>query len=174
MAPWLVIHNASVLPSRQPVWEESWDDTKRALSVNFESPLLFSSQLLPGQIKSNRGGGHLFISSGVGRRIRSGWGSYGMTKRSIEAISESIASDLPDPFFSATLNPGKMATKMRHFAYPLEDPETLPDPSLIAVEIAYFVKYLFESGGREINGAALEMSDIGKRKSPGRGHDDFS
>lgn len=62
---------------------------------------------------------------------------------------------------------------MRRFAYPLEDPDSLPPPSLIAVEIARFVGGLFESGGREINGAVLAMTDIVKMKSSGRGHDGF-
>ena len=169
--PWLVIHNASILPSRTSLWEESWEDIERSFAVNVEAPLLFSSQLMARQIASNSGGGHLFLSSGVGRRIRSGWGSYGMSKLCIEAISQSLASDLPEPFFTATLNPGKMRTKMRQFAYPLEDPGSLPSPSRIAFDIARFVRYLHGAGGREFNGAVLEMDDIVNWKPSGRGHD---
>ena len=171
MIPWLVIHNASILPSRNPLWEEPWEDIERAFAVNVEAPLLFSSHLMARQIVSNPGGGHLFLSSGVGRRVRSGWGSYGISKLCIEALSQTLASDLPEPFFAATLNPGKMRTKMRQFAYPLEDPGSLPSPSLIAFDIARFVRYLSWTGGREFNGSVLEMEDIVKWTPSGRGHD---
>ncbi len=165
--PWLAIHNASLLPSRGPVWDETVAQREAAFLVNLGVPLLMATELIPFQLRQNAGGGHLFISSGVGRSVRQGWGSYGMTKQAIEVSSKVIASDLPEPFFSVTMNPGGMRTPMRAFAYPEEDPASLPDPVVVAERISGLVDLALRHGGRFLNGLALDVFDIDRFMTPG-------
>jgi NAD(P)-dependent dehydrogenase (short-subunit alcohol dehydrogenase family) len=159
LVPDLVVYAAGYLSERKPLWDLSWEEIDREISSNFSGPLLWSVEMTRAFLNAKRGG-HLFFSSGVVRLPRPSWGSYGVGKAAVEALSKQISLDLPQPLYSLSINPGRMATTMRKVAFPDEDQATLPSPASIAKKIGAFCLTLIEGAGRTYNGKALTMEDI--------------
>lgn len=157
--PALVIHNASVLKYRGPLYLEPEESVRETLSVNLIAPMLWVSQLTPSMLQAGYGG-HLFLSSGVGRHPRTDWGTYAVSKRAIEAFSDNLSLELPEPLFSLTLNPGPVATKMRRKAYPLLDPVSPRDPLEAAEIFSGFLPFLLGPEGRKFNGKKLDLEKM--------------
>jgi NAD(P)-dependent dehydrogenase (short-subunit alcohol dehydrogenase family) len=158
--PFLVVHNASVLHHRGPLWEEEDIHVAETVRTNLEAPVFLVSRLVPAMIHAKRGG-HVFISSTVGREPRAYWGSYAVSKAGVEALSANLASELPPPLFSLTLNPGPVATKMRRKAYPDTDPAIPRNPESAASVLArFFVRLCKEDAGRSINGCKLNLDKL--------------
>ncbi len=158
--PSLMVHNASVLHHRGPLWEEEARHVTETLRTNLEVPAFFVSRLVPAMIRAKRGG-HVFISSTVGREPRANWGSYAISKAGVESLSANLALELPPPLFSFTLNPGPVATKMRRKAYPVTDPAVPRTPdSAAAVLTRFFVKLCTHDAGRALNGCKLNLNQL--------------
>ena len=157
--PDLVVYSAGYLSGRKPLWDLSWEEIDREISSNLAGPLFWSVELTRAFLMARRGG-HLFFSSGVVRLPRPSWGSYGVGKAAIEALSRQISLDLPPPLYSLSMNPGRMATAMRKTAFPDEDQSTLPSPESVAKKVGAFCLTLIEGAGRTYNGKALTMEDI--------------
>ena len=159
LIPDLVVYAAGHLSGRKPLWDLSWEEIDREISSNLAGPLFWSVEMTRAFLMARRGG-HLFFSSGVVRLPRPSWGSYGVGKAAIEALSRQISLDLPPPLYSLSMNPGRMATAMRKAAFPDEDQATLPSPVSIAKKVGAFCLTLIEGAGRTYNGKALTMEDI--------------
>lgn len=158
--PSLVVHNASVLHARVPLWEEEDMRVKETFRINLQVPVFWVSRLAPSMIRAGKGG-HVFISSTVGREPRRNWGTYAISKAGLEALSANLALELPPPLFSFTLNPGPVSTKMRRKAYPDIDPATPRSPEEVASVLArFFVKLCENENGRSINGSRMNLNHL--------------
>jgi NAD(P)-dependent dehydrogenase (short-subunit alcohol dehydrogenase family) len=158
-APRMVVHNAGVLRYRGVSWKESDESVRETFDVNILAPVLWVSRTVPGMIAAGRGG-QVFLSSTVGREYRTGWGSYALSKWSVEALSANLSRELPDPLYCFTLNPGPIATDMRRMAYPENDPAAPRPPEAAARPMALFFRDLVERGGRSYNGSKLNLDAI--------------
>jgi NAD(P)-dependent dehydrogenase (short-subunit alcohol dehydrogenase family) len=108
---------------------EAWDEV---MHLNLTVPFLLTQALLPLLRKGDRPS-VVFITSGAGRRGRARWGGYGVSKFGIEGLTQTWADELrPEGIRVNAVNPGATRTRMRAFAYPEEDPQTLPAPEDIA------------------------------------------
>lgn len=157
--PRMVVHNAGVLRYRGVSWKEPDESVRETLDVNILAPVLWVSRTVPGMIAAGRGG-QVFLSSTVGREYRTGWGSYALSKWSVEALSANLSRELPDPLYCFTLNPGPIATDMRRRAYPENDPAVPRPPEAVARPMALFFRDLVEFGGRSYNGSKLNLDAI--------------
>lgn len=161
LSPVLVIHNAGFLSAgRHNFMEEDEEETDRMLDVNFLAPLFWSG-IFSRSFLNRREGGHLFLSSSVGRLSRAGWGSYGIAKGALEALSSQLAAELPSPLYSLTVNPGPVATQMRRQAYPDEDPSSISSPEEAGKKLVAFCLKLMDGKGRSFNGAKVGREDLG-------------
>ena len=157
--PALVVHNAAVLHYRGPLWQEPEGSVRETLLVNLVAPMLWVSRLVPSMLQAGRGG-HLFLSSSVGRQPRADWGTYAVSKRALEAFSDNLALELPEPLFCLTLNPGPVATETRRKAYPEEDPSSPRPASVAAGIVSGFLPVLLGPEARQFNGKKLDLEKI--------------
>lgn len=158
--PQIVVHNASVLHHRNSLWTEEETSVRDTFRINLETPLFWVSRLVPSMIQAG-GGGHVFLSSSVGREPRKNWGSYAISKAGIETLSSNLALELPPPLFSLTLNPGPVMTRMREKAYPGKDPARPRSPGEAARIFARFLLHLREEGvGRTYNGRMMDLDTL--------------
>ena len=128
----VLIHSAGILGPKSPLAsypEEAWNDVLR---INLTAPFLITRELLPALRKSENAS-VIFISSGVGRQGRAGWGAYAVSKFGVEGICQVWAEELEKEGIRVNaVNPGGTRTSMRAAAYPQEDPLSLPTPEQIA------------------------------------------
>lgn len=157
--PSLVVHNASVLKYRGPLWLEPGESVRETLSVNLIAPMLWVARLVPSMLQAGHGG-HLFLSSAVGRQSRADWGAYAVSKSAVEVFSDNLSLELPAPLFSLTVNPGPIATKMRRKAYPVHDPASPRTATEAAGIFADFLPSLLGPAGRTFNGKKLDLEKM--------------
>lgn len=157
--PVLAIYNAGYFFGPGRLFDEPDGETDRTMAVNVLAPLFWATRLSRYYLSRNEGG-HLFLASGVGRAPRAGWGSYGVSKGALEALSSQLAADLPVPCYSLSLNPGGVATDMRKRACPEEDPATLPGAEEVGTRLASFAQRLISGEGRSFNGARLTLEAL--------------
>jgi NAD(P)-dependent dehydrogenase (short-subunit alcohol dehydrogenase family) len=128
----VLIHSAGILGPRTPLAtysEQAWNEVLR---INLTAPFLITQALLPA-LRKGASPTVIFISSGVGRKGRAGWGAYAVSKFGVEGISQVWAEELQEAGIRVNaVNPGGTRTQMRAAAYPQEDPLTLPTPEEIA------------------------------------------
>jgi NAD(P)-dependent dehydrogenase (short-subunit alcohol dehydrogenase family) len=75
----------------------------------------------------------LFLTDGVASRPRAYWGLYAATKAGMEALVRAWAEETATTRVRVNLyDPGPVATRLRAFAMPGEDPATLPAPADVA------------------------------------------
>jgi NAD(P)-dependent dehydrogenase (short-subunit alcohol dehydrogenase family) len=103
-----------------------------------------------------RQGSIINVSSGVGRIGRARWGAYAASKFGVEGLTQVVADELREFGVRANaVNPGPTRTEMRAFAYPEEDPFTLPTPDAI---VPVFI-YLASDDSASVTGQSLDAQD---------------
>jgi len=124
----VLVNNASVLGRRAEIVNYPVEDWQQVLDVNLFGAFLVSkevSRIMIGQ----RNGSIINVSSSVGRRGRAQWGAYAVSKFGLEGLTQVLADELkPYNIRVNSVNPGPMATQMRHAAYPEEDQSKLKKP----------------------------------------------
>lgn len=122
----VLIHNAALLGSRDPLREFPTDVFRDVLRANVLGPFDLTKQLLP--LMRSRASIH-FVSSGVSERAKAGWGAYGISKAALDRLAQTLALELRDDGLRVyIIDPGRMRTEMRAAAYPQEDPRSLDPP----------------------------------------------
>jgi NAD(P)-dependent dehydrogenase (short-subunit alcohol dehydrogenase family) len=135
-----VLHNASVLGERRPIASASWTAWAEVMQVNVNAQFLLSKALLP-LLEQAPQASLIFTSSGVGRRGRSYWGAYAVSKFATEGLMQVLADELENTsrIRVNSLNPGATNTAMRRTAYPAETPTTNPSPAAIMPAYLYLM-----------------------------------
>lgn len=148
-----LVHNASLLGVRTPV--ENYDPIiwQQVMRVNVEAPFVMTQTLLP-LIRKSEDASIIFTSSSVGRKGRAYWGAYAVSKFATEGLMETLADELENSgnIRVNAINPGGTRTGMRAYAYPAEDPMTLPAPE----EILPLYHFLIGPDSKAINGRSLD------------------
>jgi NAD(P)-dependent dehydrogenase (short-subunit alcohol dehydrogenase family) len=124
----ILVNNASVLGPRVEVAEYPEEAWRTTVEVNLFGAYLVSKRV--SQVMMNqRSGSIISVTSSVGRRGRAQWGAYAVSKFGLEGLTQVLADELkPYNIRVNSVNPGAMATEMRHAAYPEEDQSKLKKP----------------------------------------------
>ena len=154
----VLVHSAGILGPKTALAEYPEKDWNEVIRVNLTLPFLLTQALLP----LLRKGDHpsvIFISSGVGRVGRAGWGAYAVSKFGVEGLTQVWADEFQEENIRVNaVNPGGTRTQMRAAAFPEEDPKTLPTPEDISPVFVWLAR-----ADTSINGQSLEARDwIGK------------
>jgi NAD(P)-dependent dehydrogenase (short-subunit alcohol dehydrogenase family) len=148
-----LLHNAGLLGLRTPI--ESYDPVtwEQVMKVNVHAPFLLTQNLMP-LLQRSEDASVIFTSSGVGRTGRAYWGAYSVSKFATEGMMQVLADEVSSVSNIRVncINPGATRTAMRAYAYPAEDPNTLPTPE----EILPVYLYLMGSDSKGINGKSLD------------------
>jgi NAD(P)-dependent dehydrogenase (short-subunit alcohol dehydrogenase family) len=132
----ILVGNAGQLGQLGPIGHvkpDAWDEIM-AVNVTANWRLIRSMDPL---LRIAGAGRAVFVSSGAAQRIRAYWGPYSVSKAALEALTKSYAAELSETNVRVNIfNPGPMRTAMRAKAMPGEDPNTLPAPETVAVELA--------------------------------------
>lgn len=151
----VLVNNASILGPRDPIERYPVADWNEVLRINLTGIFLMTRAILPSML-AQRAGSIINVSSGVGRRGRSHWGAYSVSKAGLEAFTQVLAEEVGAAGIRVnSVNPAATRTAMRAQAYPQEDPETLPRPE----EIMRVFLYLASDASASVTGQALEARD---------------
>lgn len=150
----VLINNASMLGPRVAVSEypvKEWDEV---IQTNVNG-LFFLTRLVVPTMMSRGAGAVINVSSSVGRAGRRHWGAYAVSKFALEGFTQVLADELkPFNIRVNSVNPGPMATDMRHEAFPQEDPATLRTPD----QLTEVFLYLASDDGKGISGQAFDAA----------------
>jgi NAD(P)-dependent dehydrogenase (short-subunit alcohol dehydrogenase family) len=133
----LLIHNAGLLGPRLPLAQWSRQQFDAVLAANLSAPHDLTRRLLA---RCHAGTRVVFVSSGVTQSVRQNWGGYQVSKVAVENLAASYALERGHLGPRVLIfNPGPMRTEMRRAAYPDEDPDTIPEPEVVARELLHLV-----------------------------------
>ena len=153
----VLVNNAGILGVRAPLAEYGSQEWAKVLSVNLNGLFYMTKHALT--LFSPAGGSIINVSSSVGRSARPNWGAYGVSKFATEGFTQALAEELrPRHIRVNSVNPGAVATEMRHQAFPDEDPRTLPQPE----EILDAFVYLASDESKHITGMPFDAQHFKK------------
>ena len=133
-----LVHCAGLLGEMAEI--ESYDGVvwQQVMHVNVNAPFALTKTCLP--LLCEARGDILFTSSSVGRKGRAFWGAYSVSKFATEGLAQTLADELkPKGVRVNVINPGATRTGMRAKAFPMEDPDSLPDAATAAPAYLYFL-----------------------------------
>lgn len=153
----ILVGNAGALHSLRPLAHYTpaiWDEVMNVnLTVNWRLIRAFEPLL-----KASVAGRGLFVTSGITRRPRAYWGPYAASKAALEAMVIGYAEEVANTALRVNIvDPGRVATKMRHLAYPGEDPKTLPQPRDVTEAFVALAEPGFTG-----NGQVVQATDFAK------------
>ena len=147
-----LVLNASMLGDRFPIEQYDAAMWQQVMHVNVTSSFALTQVCLP-LLKQSDDASIIFTSSGVGRRGRSFWGAYAVSKFATEGLAQVLADELQDSRIRANcINPGATRTSMRLEAYPAEDRDALKRPEDVLPTYMYLLGP--DSGG--VSGQSLD------------------
>ena len=130
-----LIGNAAILGTLSPVAHVAPDEFDKVFALNLTANyrLLRSMDLLLRQAEAGRA---VFVSSSLARSAKPFWGPYAASKAALEALVKSYAGEVSGgPIKVNVFYPGAVRTAMRAKAMPGENPEILPTPDEVALEL---------------------------------------
>lgn len=132
----ILVGNAGQLGQLGPIGHVKSDAWTELLEVNLTANWRLIRSMDP-LLRIAEAGRAVFISSGAAQRFRAYWGPYSVTKAALEALAKSYAAELVETNVRVNLfNPGPVRTAMRAKAMPGEDPNTLPTPDEVSLQLA--------------------------------------
>ncbi|MDR2665233.1 MAG: SDR family NAD(P)-dependent oxidoreductase [Oscillospiraceae bacterium] len=108
----VLVNNAGIACAAGPLWAVSPEDTDFALRVNTVGILNGIQEIVPRMLEHGQGGYVVSTASKAGIIPVPGCGLYNMTKQSVVAIMETLASDLPEGYGAAVFCPGPFVTNL--------------------------------------------------------------
>jgi len=129
-----LVHCAARFESLRPFELEQPQDWLLDLQVNLNAAWLFTRACLPSL--RERAGTVVFFKDGnaVGEAY---WGGYGVAKAALAAMADMLAEELESgPVTVLNIEPGPLRTGLRAAAYLAEDPNTIPEPTEVARQVA--------------------------------------
>lgn len=132
----VLVHNAGALGRLTPVPHILPADWNAVVGVNLSAAWRLIRSCAPVLLAATAGRA-VFLTSGRASEPRAYWGAYGATKAGLEHLVLTWAQEVATSSVRVNLfDPGPVATRMRHDAFPGEDPATLPKPADIAPSLA--------------------------------------
>jgi len=162
----VLVNNAGI-PMRRKMQELTLDDLETVMRINFYSPVVLTSALLPGMLE--RGRGRIVNVSSMGTRmIAMGVAAYAASKAALELYTEGLFADLLGTGVTAQLFvPGSTNTEFstprpgdRAAAY--ADPHAMEPDAVAAALVALVRSDDFEGHASE----RLEQMARAKRSDP--------
>ncbi|MBF0308866.1 MAG: SDR family NAD(P)-dependent oxidoreductase [Magnetococcales bacterium] len=151
----ILVNNAAVLGTMGPLTATDPMQWEQLFRVNLTAPWFLTCVLLP-LLRLSPNASVINVVSGVAFKGMAYWGPYGASKAALVNITESFSQELENTAVRFnTVNPGVVATRMRAFAFPGEDPATLPT----ADEITPVFLYLASDQSREVRGQHLQAGE---------------
>lgn len=153
----VLVNNAGILGPRVPLSEYLSHEWNKVLSVNLNGLFYMTKNALP--FFDPSGGSIINVSSAIGKIAKPNWGAYGVSKFATEGFSQALAEELRSKSIRVnSVNPGAVATEMRHQAYPQEDQRDLRKPE----EILDVFVYLASDESRHITGKTFDAQHFTK------------
>jgi NAD(P)-dependent dehydrogenase (short-subunit alcohol dehydrogenase family) len=153
----VLVNNAGILGPRVPLAQYSSQEWDKVLSVNLNGLFFMTKHALP--LFRLQGGSIINVSSSVGRNARANWGAYGVSKFATEGFTHALAEELrPMNIRVNAVNPGSVATEMRHQAFPDEDQRTLKKPE----EVLDAFVYLASDDSKHVTGQTIDAQHFTK------------
>jgi NAD(P)-dependent dehydrogenase (short-subunit alcohol dehydrogenase family) len=148
-----LLHNAGVLGQRRTLAQTTVDSWDEVLHVNLTAPFMMTQALLP-MLAAAENASIIFTSSSVGRKGRSFWGAYSVSKFGIEGMMQILADEEFELNKTRvnSINPGATQTVMRRTAYPGENPQDNPLPE---ANMPLYL-YLMSDASNEVNGQQFD------------------
>lgn len=132
----ILVGNAGQLGQLGPIGHVKPDAWTELLEVNLTANWRLIRSMDP-LLRIADAGRAVFVTSGAARAERAYWGPYAVTKAALDALVKSYAAELVETNVKVNLfSPGAVRTAMRAKAMPGENPETLPHPDLVALQLA--------------------------------------
>jgi NAD(P)-dependent dehydrogenase (short-subunit alcohol dehydrogenase family) len=104
---------------------ETWN---KVIQVNLTAPFILTQACLP-LLRRADDASIIFTSDRIGRKGKAYWGAYGVSKSGVEGLMETLADELENSQIRVnSIAPGPTQTALRAWAFPGEDPSTLPEP----------------------------------------------
>ncbi len=154
-----VVHCAASLGQITPLASVDAKIWQTTFTVNVHAPMLLTQALLP----LLRDTGQASVVFTLDDKCKAYWGSYAVSKAAIAAMMTTLADEFDAdrnvenylPVTCNAIDPGKMRTALRSSAFPGENPDKLPDPS---VKVPAYL-YLLGNDARDINGQTFNLGD---------------
>lgn len=151
-----LLHNAAKLALLSRIDDFDPATWNSVIQVNLSAAFLLTQACLP-LLRKADDASILFTSDRVGRKGRAYWGAYGVSKFAIEGLMQTLADELESSQIRVnSIDPGPTQTALRAWAYPGEDPTTLPLPD----QIMNNYLYLMGPDSKEIKGQALSARAV--------------
>ncbi|MEI4220272.1 MAG: YciK family oxidoreductase [Candidatus Dasytiphilus stammeri] len=144
-----ILHNASMLGEIKPISQQNPLIWHQVMNVNIHATFLLTQALMP-LLLCSLSGSLILTSSSVGRKGRSGWGAYCVSKFATEGFMQVLADEHKKTQLRINcINPGPIKTKMRACAFPQENTEILLTPADIMPIYLYLMgeDSVHENGG---------------------------
>ncbi|HMO18225.1 MAG TPA: SDR family oxidoreductase [Oligoflexia bacterium] len=107
----ILINNAGVMNTPAPIWMIKQCDFDAIIDINVKGTANVLRHFVPHMVKLQTGNIVNFIS-GSGRNCPSDSGAYNASKWAIEAITRTLANEIPTGMAAIALNPGTINTDM--------------------------------------------------------------
>ncbi len=150
----ILIGNAALLGPLMPITHMPPDIWQDIFTTNVTANMQLLRTLDP-LLRAAPNGRAVFITSSVAKKPYAFWGGYAASKAALESLVAIYAMENAHTDIRANcFNPGGMRTGMRASAFPGEDPETLPEPAVIAPLLAPLLANDCPYNGAVINAKA--------------------
>lgn len=149
-----VVNNAAILSPPAPILETPADTWREVLEVNVVGTVNVIRQALPA-LEANGGGLIVNLSSTWGRTAARDVAPYCASKFAVEALTQSLAAEVPAGIVAVALNPGIINTAMLACAFQ-SDVSAYPSPASLGP--AWLA--LFERADASWNGRSLDLATL--------------
>lgn len=148
-----LLNNAGLLGIRTPIEQYDPEIWNQVMQVNLNAQFMLTQAMIP-LLRLSEDASIIFTSSGVGKKGRAYWGAYAVSKFATEGLMQVLADELESNSNIRVncINPGATRTAMRAYAYPGENPFTLPAPE----EIMPAYQYLIGPDSKGTNGQSID------------------
>jgi len=152
-----LIHNAAIMGPITPMQLYDSQAWYKVMQVNLYAPFLINQSCLP-LLNESDDSRILFVSDACGHQGSAYWGAYGASKAGLENMMQTLADELESntPIKVNSIDPGNIRTTMRAFAYPGEDPNSLPT----AEEVLPGFLFLMGKDSKQYNGQSFMAEDF--------------
>ena len=131
----VLIHCALDFDGLQPLEQVEPQGWLQAMQVNVNAPWLLSCALLP-LLKKSENGRLFFMLDDLDIVTGAYWGAYGTGKAALAGLVRQFDETLANTAVEVRgINPGTMRTGFRAKVYHAENPQTQPEPSIVARRI---------------------------------------
>ncbi|MEJ2454721.1 MAG: YciK family oxidoreductase [Candidatus Thiodiazotropha sp.] len=147
-----LVHCAAKLSLLSRVDDYDVETWNKVIQVNLTAPFILTQACLP-LLRRSDDASIIFTSDSIGRKGKAYWGAYGVSKAGLEGLMETLADELENSQIRVnSIAPGPTQTALRAWAFPGEDPRSLPKPE------SRVLNYLYLAGpdSRGVTGQRFE------------------